>query len=177
MTSYVLYVYSTYFDSYGNNLTVFRKDQRLVTETNRLISGRYSGSSAQLAANLSEGSDHLLGSSVRVKSLQILATVLQNFTAHVDKAEAEQRRSVYVWSLLERMRSLGQTVAGSRSRHFENSAVHRFRQRQYQSLLILLPYLAGKHKVSEYMLDMTSTGTYWYWATFHSKNTVLMWGK
>ena len=93
----------------------------------------------------------------------------------MDKAEAEQRRSVYVWSLLERMRSLGQTGAGSRSRHFENSAVHRFRQRQYQSLLILLPYLAGKHKVSEYMLDMTST--YWYWATFHSKNTVLMWGK
>jgi hypothetical protein len=56
-------------------------------------------------------------------------------------------RSACAWSLVVRMRELGAALAGTRLRHFENSDVHRFRQRLYQTLLILLPHFQGQHVV------------------------------
>ena len=62
-------------------------------------------------------------------------------------------RSPYVWGLIECMRKLGDSVAGLRLRHFENSELHRFRQRHYQTVLILLPHLRGEHTVGTTVLD------------------------
>jgi hypothetical protein len=56
-------------------------------------------------------------------------------------------RSAYAWSLVVRMRHLAAALAGTRLRHFENSDVHRFRQRLYQTLLILLPHFHSQHVV------------------------------
>ncbi len=56
-------------------------------------------------------------------------------------------RSACAWSLVVRMRHLAAALAGTRLRHFENSDVHRFRQRLYQTLLILLPHFRGQHVV------------------------------
>ena len=113
---------------------VYRKDQRLVTETNEAVFGL--GENCE--ANFVEGSDHLMDSAVRVNAMK---TVL-----NLQRGRDQDEKSSFVFHLFSELQTVNSEVTGKRARHFENSNIHRVRQRLYQAYLIFCPLLNPHHR-------------------------------
>ena len=109
--------------------SVYRRDQRLVTETNEYIFNLGGG----FEANWVEGSDHMMEAGVRVHGLKCVLIAL----ARADPGTA----STLVARLLSELQRVNAEVTGKRTRHFENSGIHRVRHRLYQVYLLLAPLL------------------------------------
>ena len=110
----------------------FRRDQKIVTDTNRIVSMLGS----QLCVNLVEGSDHELSVSVRVKSLNLLTVLLtQHPTATQPIIEA----------MIKSTMGLQEEVSKGRIRHFEHSEVHKLKNRFMQAMLVL-SYIVGSNQ-------------------------------
>ena len=115
---------------------VFRRDQKLVTDTNHFIFSL----GPEFEANMVEGSDHLMNSGVRVDALMTLIQMKPS--------------SELIMKLFSELQIVNTEVTGKRTRHFENSNIHKVRQRIYQSYLILLPLLSPDD--SAVVLDQVS---------------------
>ena len=109
----------------------FRRDQMIVTDTNRIISEEGS----LLSVNLVEGSDHELCQTVRIKSINILLSLI-----HQNSTSAKS----IILDFLKSTADLQLEVSKGRIRHFENSEVHKLRNRMMQALL-LVSSVVGAH--------------------------------
>jgi len=106
---------------------VYRKDQRMITETNHYISEL----GADVPANFTEGSDHLIDSTVRVLGLKMVLEISK--TAPVGAI------SELIMTILDSLQEIINIALGSRNRYYENSMVHRLNQRANQACLIFSP--------------------------------------
>ena len=106
-----------------------RKDQRQVKEAMGMISRQGS----EVAANYTDGSDHLLDYRVRVSAISLLLSF-----SNSQDAEAI---SAMIRALFQHLQSVNKEVTGKRSRHFEGSQIHRVRQRLYQAYVLFCPLL------------------------------------
>lgn len=93
-----------------------------------------SGLGEGVVANSVEGSPHLLESRVRAGALGVLL-------AHCGTSQDRRGVSLMVKKLMVELQQINIGVTGKRTRHFENSLVHKVRQRIYQTYLLLAPVL------------------------------------
>jgi len=123
----------------------FRKDQRIVTETNRIISEEGN----KLAVNSVEGSDHVLCQSIRIQSLEILLDVL---------SLAKSNQSFIIKTFLKSFAALEIEVSKGRQRHFENSEIHKLKNRMMQAILVLASFIGSSSDVGpDYKLQLLNT--------------------
>jgi len=113
----------------------FRRDQKVVTETNRMISDE----GPKLAVNRLEGSDHQLCQRVRVVAINLLVSVISS-------SEPQCVPSLMA-SILDAFSGLQVEVSKGRTRHFENSDIHKLRHRMMQAMLVLCKLVGGFHTV------------------------------
>jgi len=71
---------------------------------------------------------------VRANTFKIILMV-------IDKSDNANQKSIIIQNLISNLQEINKEVTGSRSRHFENSLVHKVRQRIYQTYVVLLPVL------------------------------------
>ena len=113
---------------------VYRKDQKLVTETNEAVFAL--GETCE--ANFVEGSDHLMDAAVRVNAI--------NTILHLQRGLNQDEKSSFVFNLFKELQNINGEVTGKRVRHFENSNIHRVRQRIYQAQLLFCQLLNQNHR-------------------------------
>eukprot|EP00092_Neocalanus_flemingeri_P017361 GFUD01018778.1.p1 GENE.GFUD01018778.1~~GFUD01018778.1.p1 ORF type:complete len:1425 (-),score=326.55 GFUD01018778.1:349-4623(-) len=111
---------------------VYRKDQKLVTDTNQVI---YNLGTSSIA-NYLEGSDHLMDGRVRIGAINIILSV--------SKVTSKEKSSSLIMELFEELQAINVEITGKRTRHFENSLIHKVRQRIYQCYVMFSPLLESK---------------------------------
>ena len=92
---------------------MFRKDQKLVTDTNEIIYNL----GEKFEANMIEGSDHIMDANVRVNAIKSI----QHFMATHDPDAI----SSFLVQLFGELQRINLETTGKRVRHFENSAIHK----------------------------------------------------
>ena len=109
----------------------FRRDQKIVTDTNQIVSEQ----GHIFSINRVEGSDHELCQTVRIRSTDILLSLIhQNPSSTRNILDAFFKSAVY----------LQHEVSKGRLRHFENSEIHKLRNRKMQVLLLVCS-VVGSH--------------------------------
>ena len=106
-----------------------RKDQRQVKDAMGMISRQ----GLEVAANFTDGSDHLLDYKVRVSAISLLLTF--------SNSQDAMAISTMIRDLFRHLQNVNKEVTGKRSRHFEGSQIHRVRQRLYQAYVLFCPLL------------------------------------
>jgi len=99
---------------------VYRKDQKLVTDTNEVIHTL----GAKSVVNYVEGSDHFMDGRVRIGAINIVLAVA--------KVTPKESMSAIILKVFAELQKINLEITGKRIRHFENSLIHKVRQRIYQ---------------------------------------------
>ena len=120
---------------------LYRKDQRVLLDTCAAISAE--GKSQP--ANWAEGSEHLGPALARTAALQVVLTTTSRLTG--------SELSGWLLALLSALQQVNTRVTAGKTRHFENSEVHRVRVRVYQ-VYVLVAGLLGAEEGDEVMEEV-----------------------
>ena len=113
---------------------VYRRDQRLLADTSRAVFAL----GEDCEANRVEGTDHMMEAAVRVNAIKTLLHLLKHLS--------QKEKSIFVFRLFSELQNINTEVTGKKVRHFENSNIHKVRQRLYQNYLIFSVLLDSEHK-------------------------------